>query len=272
MKVFKQFEKVQGLKGVFKLPLPMAAKQMDETFSILHDDNSTATGQPGDYLMEGLKGELYVCRKDVFEAYYKYLPEASTIHGVVKFRKKPVEVDGIKWTGENTFEVVTFIDGKKPNTSTVHGSDKFDQYCDIVLEKGLTIKTLEDGPDGRAAHVASVGDYIVKGVAGEFHAVKPSIFAETYELVETPPTDIPVRVMDADNYFMGSGIRKKDKNGWTIINHAGVMNAFWFVKHKCNAVKIDGKFYPAKVVANYTDPCVSVDLENPFDGSNAKLF
>ena len=43
------------------------------------------------------------------------------------------------------------------------------------------IFTLEDGFDGRAVHVATEGDWIIKGVQGEFYACKPDIFLETYE-------------------------------------------------------------------------------------------
>ena len=42
---------------------------------------------------------------------------------------------------------------------------------------GLIIKTLE------GEHLASIGDYIIKGVQGEFYPCKPDIFEETYELV-----------------------------------------------------------------------------------------
>ncbi|XAI95119.1 hypothetical protein [Microcystis phage Mwe-JY13] len=45
------------------------------------------------------------------------------------------------------------------------------------------IVTLEDGSDGRAVHVAQAGDWIIKGVKGEFYPCKPDIFAATYEAV-----------------------------------------------------------------------------------------
>ena len=41
----------------------------------------------------------------------------------------------------------------------------------------LTIKTLE------GEHKASIGDFIIKGVKGEFYPCKPDIFYETYEIV-----------------------------------------------------------------------------------------
>jgi hypothetical protein len=42
---------------------------------------------------------------------------------------------------------------------------------------GLVIKTLE------GEHLASIGDYIIKGVNGEFYPCKPDIFHKTYEEV-----------------------------------------------------------------------------------------
>lgn len=36
---------------------------------------------------------------------------------------------------------------------------------------------------------ASLGDYIVKGVDGEFYPVKPEIFKKTYEVLESVRTN-----------------------------------------------------------------------------------
>ena len=43
------------------------------------------------------------------------------------------------------------------------------------IKGGLIIKTLE------GEHLASIGDYIIKGVKGEFYPCKPDIFEQTYE-------------------------------------------------------------------------------------------
>lgn len=43
------------------------------------------------------------------------------------------------------------------------------------------IKTLEDGKELKVKHIATEGDFIVKGIAGEFWAVKPEIFKQTYK-------------------------------------------------------------------------------------------
>lgn len=83
-----------------------------------------------------------------------------------KYRKKPVEVETMTWTGHN-FKAIQKWAGNN-----------------VALEDGeLIIKTLEDGKDGKAKHVATVGDIVIKGVRGEFYFCKPHIFRDTYEKV-----------------------------------------------------------------------------------------
>lgn len=78
---------------------------------------------------------------------------------MAKYRKKPVEIEAIQWTGTNIEEVCGF-------------------YSDaVVLENCIIVKTLEG--DMRA----NVGDYIIKGVKGEFYPCKPDIFEATYDKV-----------------------------------------------------------------------------------------
>ena len=96
---------------------------------------------------------------------------------VKKYRKKPVVIEALKWDGSNLIEVRTFIDGRSPSISSNIAKEKWQDYCGIVEIEGLIIRTLE----GR--HVASIGDYIIKGISGEFYPCKPDIFAKTYEEV-----------------------------------------------------------------------------------------
>ena len=100
----------------------------------------------------------------------------------MKYRKKPVVIDAIRWDGsrKSTKDVLEFM-GKNVNTKLQISCDKFDDYVRIANKEGLEIKTLEDGDDGRVIHVASVGDYIIKGIKGEFYPCKPDIFEQTYE-------------------------------------------------------------------------------------------
>jgi hypothetical protein len=91
---------------------------------------------------------------------------------VAKYKKKPVVVDAIKWTGDNLKEIISFT-GLHPSALNW----TWEEYEKVVAEKGLKIFSLE-GP-----HLASVGDFIIKGVQGEFYACKPDIFEATYEAV-----------------------------------------------------------------------------------------
>ena len=85
------------------------------------------------------------------------------------YRKKPVVIEAVQWTGENHAEMCEFIDP---------------EVFEIKPKEGLIIHTLEGD------HHASPGDYIIKGVNGEFYPCKPDIFAKTYEPVTlTPPNE-----------------------------------------------------------------------------------
>ncbi len=80
----------------------------------------------------------------------------------MKFRKKPVVIEAIKYTGDNKQEIMDFA-GTTVSTNTCYDH--------------LTIFTLEGD------HKANVGDWIIKGVKGEFYPCKPDIFEQTYEKV-----------------------------------------------------------------------------------------
>lgn len=80
----------------------------------------------------------------------------------MKFRKKPVVINAVQWTGNNLAEVANFV------------GERITSYERIT---GLGIHTLEGDMH------ASVGDWIIQGVQGEFYPCKPDIFEATYEVV-----------------------------------------------------------------------------------------
>ena len=94
----------------------------------------------------------------------------------MKYRKKPVVIDAIQWTGKNLFEVITFTDGK-PELNSVESMEKWQCYENLVKREGLKIFTLE------GTMMASIGDFIIKGVKGEYYPCKPDIFEATYDPV-----------------------------------------------------------------------------------------
>jgi hypothetical protein len=88
-----------------------------------------------------------------------------------RFRKKPVEIDAIQLTRENVAAVEEFIHGK--------AQEKILPGPGRGMHEGVLIRTLE------GTMRASWGDWVIKGVKGEFYPCKPDIFAETYEVVES---------------------------------------------------------------------------------------
>lgn len=78
----------------------------------------------------------------------------------MKYRKKPVIIEAVQWKGHNFGDLTDFMhDG--------YGVD----------DKKITIQTLE------GVMTADIGDWIIKGVKGEFYPCKPDIFEQTYEAV-----------------------------------------------------------------------------------------
>lgn len=97
---------------------------------------------------------------------------------MAKFRKKPVVIEAIQLLGtrKSIIDCMSFMN-IKPNLSNPISDDKFDDYCRIVENEGMKIETLE------GEMTASVGDWIIKGIQGEFYPCKPEIFKLTYEEV-----------------------------------------------------------------------------------------
>ena len=83
----------------------------------------------------------------------------------MKFRKKPVVIEAIQYTGKSD-------DIKRIN-------ENFGLNLHMLWTKPskLRIPTLEGGM------CATEGDWIIKGVKGEFYPCKPDIFEATYEPV-----------------------------------------------------------------------------------------
>jgi len=90
-----------------------------------------------------------------------------------KFRKKPVVIEAIQWTGDNLEDIIKF-------TGLHHSALKWtwEEYQEVVRQEGLKIFTLE------GSYMATIEDYIIKGIKGEFYPCKPDIFEETYDEVK----------------------------------------------------------------------------------------
>lgn len=91
------------------------------------------------------------------------------------YRKKPVTVEAIQYTGLNRTEIERFV-GRELQ-------QELESETAYVAGQGpprfsLLLPTLE------GVMRASQDDFIVRGVQGEFYPCKPSIFAQTYDRVE----------------------------------------------------------------------------------------
>lgn len=77
-----------------------------------------------------------------------------------KYTKKPVIVQAVQFDGYNAEEIKNFCGDS----------------CQTGFPDRIIIHTLEGNM------IANMGDYIIKGIKGEFYPCKPDIFEEIYEL------------------------------------------------------------------------------------------
>lgn len=81
----------------------------------------------------------------------------------MKYRKKPVVIEAVQYLREeNISSCIDFCS----------------EMCYEPIDNEYYIKTLEGNMK------VSKGDYIIKGVNGEFYPCKPDIFEKTYDLLE----------------------------------------------------------------------------------------
>ena len=85
-----------------------------------------------------------------------------------RFRKKPIEIEAIQFTSESRRECIEFCGCQ--HTAIDNDGAEYDL-------QNLRIKTLE------GTMAANLGDWIIKGVLGEFYPCKPDLFAATYDPV-----------------------------------------------------------------------------------------
>lgn len=91
-----------------------------------------------------------------------------------KYRKKPVVVEAVRWTGSNLEEIRNFV-----------GSDLIEECVELFDIKRTLKEMLVDIAIDTLEGTMRVdyGDYIIKGVKGELYPCKPDIFLKTYEEV-----------------------------------------------------------------------------------------
>jgi hypothetical protein len=84
----------------------------------------------------------------------------------MKVRKRPIAVEAMQYTGGNRRELQRWmVDSAQ---ASAQSADTDDRFRIATLEGEMTV---------------SVGDWVIKGIQGEFYPCKPDIFLATYERV-----------------------------------------------------------------------------------------
>lgn len=109
----------------------------------------------------------------------------------MKVRKKPIIVEAHQWlkNGDHPEDKSELIDANghtflsegdvvRRFNHPVIGGDTYCDYCNNQIKYHGWIDTLE------GAGTVCPGDYVIKGVRGEFYAIKEDIFNETYDVVD----------------------------------------------------------------------------------------
>lgn len=86
------------------------------------------------------------------------------------YKTKPVEIQAVEWNGDN--DVFLFL--QKWSNGIIYRETR----------NVLRINTLEGVMEGM------IGDYIIKGLRGEFYPCKPDVFEQKYEAVGDPHNDM----------------------------------------------------------------------------------
>ena len=114
---------------------------------------------------------------------------AETVNDMKQYRKKPVTIEAVQFDGLNPTEMMDFA-GENCEVE-IYDNQVTPPIASIVIH------TLEGDMK------VSNGDYIIKGVKGEFYPCKPDIFEQTYESAKTqkqPKVDLEKEVA---SYFEG---------------------------------------------------------------------
>ena len=122
-------------------------------------------------IIEQVKSILYKVRRDksnyfrvsIYAKEIDALYQQATSKNIAKYRKKPVVIEAVQFNGRNSADIHEFCG---------------DKVREPVGKDYLEIETLE------GILIASPGDYVIKGIKGEFYPCKPDIFEQTYEKVE----------------------------------------------------------------------------------------
>ena len=140
---------------------------------------------------------------------------------VQKYTKKTVTIEAVQFTKDNIENVLNFLSANPEPNKQVFGfsHDTFD----------LQINTLE------GVHKATLGDYIIKGIKGEFYPCKPDIFELTYDKapetfldrLEIEYRELSEKCTKLNDFILSAGFYKLDKeNQYLLTVQEKLMNSY----------------------------------------------
>lgn len=94
---------------------------------------------------------------------------------ITRYRKRPVEVDTVQWTGTNEAEIIAFTGNRFEALAPEDRADDLEmtaQVLDVLHSTWVGVKT---------------GQHIVRGVKGEYYPIAEDVLAETYEPAPSAP-------------------------------------------------------------------------------------
>ena len=116
---------------------------------------------------------------------------------MARYRKKPVVIEAVRYDGTPECLIAIQNMGMDPVHESWEHTDPLEQKPKII------IGTLE------GTMWASIGDWIIKGVNGEFYPCKPDIFEKTYEPVDGET--------DARETVSGEAIKSRSSTSTTVM-------------------------------------------------------
>ena len=96
---------------------------------------------------------------------------------IKQYRKKPLLISAVQWTGDNLMEVVAFMKNQPIEEFKANLiPSEWTSYETIIREHGQSILISSDV-------FAHLNDYIIRGIDGEFYPCNPDVFNKTYNFV-----------------------------------------------------------------------------------------
>lgn len=93
----------------------------------------------------------------------------------MQYRKKPVVIEALRWTGENDDDIESFtgIQWSRVDPLDLEDEDEKDDKAQVYDDQHGTWVMMKEG------------DWVIRGIKGEFYPCTDEIFQATYEPVET---------------------------------------------------------------------------------------